>query len=156
MNRNEFSECMKEAATMFNGKPLSPYVQDEFWEEFGSIERIKFMKALAVTAANGARLTVDNISEAIFAMNRASPKLRVKTDCGRCSGDGAITVDGYAYSCTCNAAVNHPNLRKYTGGASTGSKITDMGDYYLREFDRYKVTVPKNIKTVKEICFTID
>jgi hypothetical protein len=155
MTRTEFKDCILEATKMFNLKEISPYVADVFFDEFSNIEKPLFMKALSNTAAAGMRFTLDNVFAGLTkATKDGHQKQRIVTDCLKCSGDGSIVVNNFAYACdSCKASENYPNYPKYTNQKNESLKVTDCGDHYLREFNAYKIKIPKNMQSIKDLVF---
>lgn len=153
MKKEEFSDCLQEATRMFNCKPLSGYVEDVFRDEFGGLDKQVFLKAMAKAASRGCRFTPDNIAESLAVIVKENPKPRVKTDCTRCGGDGAMVINNFAYSCLCKASGNYPNYPKYSGEAKENLKITEHDDHIMREFDGYTFKVKKGANSVKGMTF---
>lgn len=155
MERRDFDFCLEESIKMFNSKPLNSYVSNVFWDEFGTLSKDKFLKALAETSARGAKFTIDNVASALAVVNNKNPKKQIKTDCLKCEGSGAIVINAFAYSCcSCLAKGNYPNFPKYRGQRDLEHKATEWDGYILREFNGYKVKRPLGIKNVKELSFS--
>ena len=153
MTKTDFFDCMNEAQRIFPSQHLGDFVKEVFWDEFSNVDKEIFMKAIAYIGANGARgITVDNLTGGIQkARTKKDPEPRVKSDCTTCGGDGAITANGYAYSCNCIAGKNYPNFKKYDGSQTKPLKQEKVEGGLKRSFANVECFVPDNINSVKEL-----
>jgi anaerobic selenocysteine-containing dehydrogenase len=153
MTKTDFYECMNEAQRIFPSQHLGDFIKEVFWEEFSNVEKPIFMKAIAYIGANGARgITIDNITGGIQkARTKRDPEPRVKSDCSTCGGDGAVTVNNYAYSCNCIAGKNYPNFKKYDGTTNKTLKVEKLENGTKRSFANLECIVPNGMDNIKQL-----